>query len=98
MINEATDIQVFPDWVEYRNHNPFGTQVVKVFQQLYVPRIMAYIEWISDGVRRRDALSLPLDEILQFCYDAAKRTGRQQAALVELVEGLAAKPSSSLGA
>ena len=93
MITAQTEIRTFPDWVEYRNHTAHGTQVITVYLQLYTPRVSSSVEWSEDGGRVQQPLPLPIDEILEFSYDALRRTQRNPASLDRLIEGLCHRPS-----
>lgn len=70
MITPETIITLNPDYVEFRTPTNFGSQVVKVFTQIQTPRFLAFGEWVMDGRRVREPLSLPLDEIVSFCVKA----------------------------
>lgn len=88
MITSETIITLNPDYVEFRTPTNFGCQVVKVFTQLETPRFMAFGEWVTDGQRLREPLSLPLDEIVSICkqaWDVSHRTSTLVTALQDVL-------------
>lgn len=97
MITKDTVITEYPLMVEYRNHCTYGTQVMTVFLQLHTPRFSSFIEWVRDGQRHTQPIVLPVDEILEFCLDAAQRLGRQTVKLRQAHEALKFNPSSLFG-
>lgn len=95
MLNEQTILRQFSDWVEFRNSTAHGDQVIKVFVELGIPRYQAYIEWLSDDdVLRQIPMSVPLDEIIEFCVKAAEICGRELSKLRLAHSAFDTKPQS----
>jgi hypothetical protein len=67
MITPATVVSRLADYIEFRTPTTFGCQVVRVYTGLPIPRVTAWSEWVTDGDRVHNPLSLMLDEILEFC-------------------------------
>jgi len=66
---DKAKIQITPSAVIYRLHRTTGTLVVKVFCHFTTPRIVYYIESLSDIY----PTPLFLEEIEEFINDAKKR-------------------------
>ena len=97
MITADTEISVYPEWVEYRNDNTFGTQVIRVYLNLYIPRVETWIAYKYHDQLRREPLTLPLDEIVEFCLDACRRTQHNVSWLGTVRQALDPKPSEPFG-
>ena len=94
MINSRTNITQYPDGVEYRNQSTIGIEVILIHWQLFTPRISSSVELVRDGELIRFPLPLPVDDVLEFCLDAAQRLGRNPNALRRAYEALNIVPSA----
>lgn len=94
--NPDTIIQVYADWVEFRQYTNFGIRIIHIHCSLGIPRVSAWLEhWFGDQ-RRREPLTLPLDEIVEYCITAAEKLGRDTSKLRPVHEASKLKPSDLL--